>query len=173
MGAFKSIQTFFVSPALIPVIARDITATFRDEGYEVHSDELISGGNDISITKGGIFKAVLGMKSALKINIVPNNGAIRIEAGVGIFGQQAIPTVISMLFFWPVLITQISGMISQAQLDNKVMAIAAETIERETSRQTVPAETATSVKFCTNCGSKMDKDALFCSACGTKLESFS
>lgn len=173
MGAFKSIKTFFASPSLIPVIARDITATFRDEGYEVHSDELISGGSDISITKGGVFKAVLGMKSALKINIAPDNGAIRIEAGVGIFGQQAIPTVISMLFFWPVLITQISGLISQAKLDNKVVAIAAETIERETRKQAVSAVPSASVRFCTHCGNKMDGEAAFCSVCGTKTESFS
>lgn len=51
------------------------------------------------------------MKTALKVNIIPNGNYIQITAGVGIFGQQAIPTVISMLFFWPVLITQISGMV--------------------------------------------------------------
>lgn len=173
MGAFKSIQTFFVSPALIPMIARDLTTAFREEEYEVHSEELISGGYDISITKGGVFKAILGMKSALKITIAPDKGAVRIEAGVGIFGQQAIPTVISMLFFWPVLITQISGMISQAKLDDKVMAIAAATIERETQRQTVSAGDSTWIKFCTNCGNKMDREAVFCSACGTKSDSFS
>lgn len=169
MGAFKSVKTFFVLPSLIPVIARDMITTFTNEEYEVQSDELISGGYDISITKGGVFKAVLGMKSALKVNISPDNGAVRIQAEVGIFGQQAIPTIISMFVFWPVLITQISGMISQAKLDDKVMSIAAETIERETRRQTIPASSPTSPKFCSHCGTKMDTEAMFCSACGTKL----
>lgn len=168
MGAFKSVKTFFVPPSLIPVIGRDMITTFTNEAYEVQSEELISGGYDISITKGGVFKAVLGMKSALKVNISPDNGAVKIQAEVGIFGQQAIPTVISMFVFWPVLITQISGMISQAKLDDKVMSVAAETIERETRRQTIPVAT-TSTKFCSQCGKKMDAEAIFCSVCGTKL----
>ncbi len=169
MGAFKSNKTFFASPALIPVIARDITVTFANDGYEVHSDELVSGGYDISVTKGGIFKAILGMKTALKIHIYPVNDAIQIEAGVGIFGQQAIPLAISMLIFWPVLITQISGMIRQAKLDNKVMDIAAETIARETFRQSVPPPPPAKGRFCTKCGKENTPDSAFCCACGNKL----
>lgn len=154
---------------MIPVIARDITVTFANDGYEVHSDELISGGYDISITKGGMFKAVLGLKTALKIHIYPSNDAIRIEAGIGIFGQQAIPLAIGMLVFWPVLITQVSGLITQAKLDNKVMDIAAETIARETSRQSVPPSPPGKGKFCTKCGKENAPDASFCCACGNKL----
>lgn len=169
MGTFKSNKTFFASPALIPVIARDITVTFANDGYEVHSDELVSGGYDISVTKGGIFKAILGMKTALKIHLYPANDAIQIQAGVGIFGQQAIPLAISMLIFWPVLITQISGMITQAKLDNKVMDIAAETIARETSRQSVPPPLPEKGRFCTKCGKENAPDASFCCACGNKL----
>lgn len=169
MGAFKSNKTFFASPALIPVIARDIRVTFANDGYEVHSDELVSGGYDISVTKGGIFKAILGMKTALKIHIYPANDAIQIQAGVGIFGQQAIPLAISMLVFWPVLITQISGMVKQAKLDNKVMDIAADTIARETSRQNVPPPPPGKGKFCTRCGKENAPDSAFCCACGNKL----
>lgn len=154
---------------MIPVIARDITVTFANDGYEVHSDELVSGGYDISITKGGMFKAVLGLKTALKIHIYPSNDAIRIEAGIGIFGQQAIPLAIGMLVFWPVLITQVSGLITQAKLDNKVMDIAAETIARETSRQSVPPSPPGKGKFCTKCGKENAPDASFCCACGNKL----
>jgi hypothetical protein len=52
--------------------------------------------------------------------------SIAFEAGVGIFGQQAIPTIISMFFFWPVLLTQIWGLIQQSNLDDK----AAEIVEK-------------------------------------------
>ena len=38
--------------------------------------DLISGGYDISITKGNMFKAVLGMKTALKVHIYPANEQI-------------------------------------------------------------------------------------------------
>ena len=113
MGTFKSTKTFFASPEIIPAIVKDITGTFTNEGYQVQAQDLISGGYDISITKGNMFKAVLGMKTALKVHIYPANEQIRVDAGVGIFGQQAVPTLISMFLFWPVLITQISGMIAQ------------------------------------------------------------
>ena len=65
MGTFKSTKTFFASPEIIPAIVKDITGTFTNEGYQVQAQDLISGGYDISITKGNMFKAVLGMKTKL------------------------------------------------------------------------------------------------------------
>ena len=169
MGTFKSSKTFFASPALIPMVAQEIATSFANENYEVQTEELISGGYDISITKGNLFKAVLGMKTALKVNIFPQGNNIRIEAGVGIFGQQAVPTVISLFFFWPVIITQISGLISQSKIDDKVLEIAADTIQRESSQiHAVPANSAPG-KFCTHCGKQLEGDAKFCSSCGNKL----
>ena len=85
MGTFKSTKTFFASPEIIPAIVKDITGTFTNEGYQVQAQDLISGGYDISITKGNMFKAVLGMKTALKVHIYPANEQIRVDAGVGIF----------------------------------------------------------------------------------------
>ena len=158
MGTFKSTKTFFASPEIIPAIVKDITGTFTNEGYQVQAQDLISGGYDISITKGNMFKAVLGMKTALKVHIYPANEQIRVDAGVGIFGQQAVPTLISMFLFWPVLITQISGM------------IAADTIAREAYRNTNNNTAAPAGgKFCTQCGKSMPAEALFCSGCGAKL----
>ena len=83
------------SPSLIPAIANRIQEEFQNESYEVSMDALSSGGYDISITKGGVFKAVLGMKTALKVTLFPQDSNIHFEAGVGIWGQQAIPTVIA------------------------------------------------------------------------------
>lgn len=59
------------SPSLIHAIASEIENKFRIDGYEVVMDALSSGGYDISITKGGFFKAVLGMKTALKVTLLP------------------------------------------------------------------------------------------------------
>ena len=113
---------------------------------------------------------ILGMKTALKVHIYPANEQIRVDAGVGIFGQQAVPTLISMFLFWPVLITQISGMIAQAKMDDKVMMIAADTIAREAYRNTNNNTAAPAGgKFCTQCGKSMPAEALFCSGCGAKL----
>ena len=55
MGTFKSTKTFFASPEIIPAIVKDITGTFTNEGYQVQAQDLISGGYDISITKGNMF----------------------------------------------------------------------------------------------------------------------
>lgn len=129
-------------------------------------DALSSGGYDISITKGGVFKAVLGMKTALKVSIAPQGNNIYFDAGVGIWGQQAIPTIISMLFFWPVLITQIWGMIEQAKLDDKVLDIANEVIH--TCNNTSFSSDGGG-KFCTFCGQENSESANFCSGCGRPL----
>ena len=171
MGPFNSTKTFYAPQSIIPVIVSDITSDFTNDGYQVQSQELISGGYDISITKGGMFKAVLGMKTALKVNITPFADTIKIDAGVGIFGQQAIPTIISVFIFWPVLIAQISGLIKQAKMDDRVMEIAAQTIAREaykTNREGTQT-TSGSYKFCVTCGKRVEADAAFCSGCGSKL----
>ena len=82
----------------IPQIAESIRREFEYEDYEVKIEDLLSGGTDISITKGGTFKAVMGMKTALKVTLIPQPNGVLFDAGVGIFGQQAIPTIISMFF---------------------------------------------------------------------------
>jgi hypothetical protein len=156
MATFNTKTTLYGSPSLIPDIANRIQAQFQCEGYEVTMDLLSSGGYDISITKGGVFKAVMGMKTALKVTLLPQGGNIYFEAGIGIWGQQAIPTVISMLFFWPVLITQIWGMVQQSKLDDKVLEIAKDVINA--SRYVSISATTSSAagdKFCTNCGTKI------------------
>jgi len=171
MGTFNTKQIIFGSSSLIPTIAMRIQEQFQSEGYEVGLDSLSSGGYDISITKGGAFKAVLGMKTALKVTLLPQGGNIHFEAGVGIWGQQAIPTVISMLFFWPVVITQIWGMVQQSNLDDKALAIAKDTVymSNATAAASAPSPAPGGNKFCTNCGTKNDTTAKFCCGCGKML----
>ena len=138
MGTFATKKILPGNPSLIPAIAEQIRTEFMAEQFEVQIDNLLSGGVDISISKGNLFKAVLGLKSALKVSLIPKDNAIAFEAGIGIFGQQAIPTIISMLFFWPVLITQIWGMVQQSKLDDKALEIA-EVMIRNQSSSTISA----------------------------------
>ena len=170
MATFNTKTTLYGSPSLIPDIANRIQAQFQCEGYEVSMDLLSSGGYDISITKGGVFKAVMGMKTALKVTLLPQGGNIYFEAGIGIWGQQAIPTVISMLFFWPVLITQIWGMVQQSKLDDKALEIAKDVINASRYvSSTATTSNAGGSKFCTNCGTKNSESANFCCGCGKPL----
>ena len=165
MGTFRSTKIFHAPVSLIPGIADEIKNVFSDEGYEVKVNALMGGRYDISITKGGVFKAVLGMRSALKVDILPQDGAVHITAGVGIFGQQIIPTLIMWYVAWPVLIAQIWGMVRQAKLDDRAIAIAEGYIARKS--QNSGADTAGT--FCTSCGKPQAADARFCKHCGAKL----
>ena len=167
MATFNTKKILHGSTSMIPSIANRIQEEFKKDGYEVLMDALSSGGYDISITKGGVFKAVLGMKTALKVTLLPQGSNINFEAGVGIWGQQAIPTVISMLFFWPVLITQIWGMVEQSKLDDKALEIAESVICN--SAGTASGANADDSRFCTNCGAKNSATAKFCCECGRQL----
>ena len=124
MGAFTTKKTLYGNASQIPVVAEQIRQAFAADGYEVRIDNTAKG-QEIYITKGGFIKAALGLRSALKITMKPSrNGNIDFEAGVSIFKQQFVPTVITMCFFSPVVIAQIWGMIKQSKLDEKAVAIA-------------------------------------------------
>lgn len=163
MATYSTQKLLDASASQIPQIAEAIRKDFADDGFEVYVDTLMSGGRDISITKGNLFKAVLGMRSALKISLTPRQSGVFFDANVGIYGQQAIPTIISMLFFWPVLITQIWGLVQQASLDDRALDVAEKSININ------PTSDIVSPKFCTNCGTKVQENEKFCHECGNKL----
>lgn len=170
MGTFNTKQILYGSVALIPTIANNIEDEFRKDGYEVSKMALSSGGYDISITKGGLLKAVLGMKTALKVTLTPQDNNILFDAGVGIWGQQAIPTVISMLFFWPVLLTQIWGLVEQSQLDDKALKIAQDVLSAGAKSSGAGDNVIlANVKYCTGCGTENAFTAKFCSGCGKQF----
>jgi hypothetical protein len=163
MPTYSTQKLLDASASQIPQIAEAIRKDFADDGFEVYVDTLMSGGRDISITKGNLFKAVLGMRSALKISLTPRQSGVFFDANVGIYGQQAIPTIISMLFFWPVLITQIWGLVQQSSLDDRALEVAEKTIS-------ITKTTNESTKYCTNCGTKIDVSSKYCPSCGVKLQ---
>lgn len=168
MSTFSTKQILFGSASLISTIASHIREDFQNDGFEVVMDEVSGGGYDISITKGGLFKAVLGMKTALNVSLLPQGNDINFEAGVGIWGQQAIPTAISMLVFWPVLITQIWGMVEQSKLDDRALEIAKDVIYASNNAGSA-SSASTGGQFCTNCGTRNPESANFCSGCGKAL----
>lgn len=124
MGAFKSKKIVYGDPSRIPYIAEEIRKSFMSEGFEVRIVDP-NRGNEIYITKGGLFKAALGLRSALKVVMKPNReGNIDFEAGISIVKQQFIPTLLTVCVFSPVVIAQIWGMIKQSKLDEKAIEIA-------------------------------------------------
>jgi ribosomal protein L40E len=172
MGTFNTRKLLQASPSLIPLMVQRITEQFEADGYEVESEQLSSGGCDVSLRKGGFFKSVLGMKTALKVSLQPQGGNIMFEAGVGIFGQQIIPLAITYFIYWPVAITQIWGLVKQSKLDDKVLQVVQDVIIEANAENNFENTTtqSTNKKFCTQCGAANSSNAKFCSACGAKLE---
>lgn len=178
---FNTKTTLNGNPELIPQIARRIQSTFQAEGYEVTMNDLFNGGMSISMTKGGCFKAILGMKTALNVTLLPQANLISFEAKVGIFGQQVVPTIIMLFVSWPVIITQIWGLVKQSSLDDKVLMVANQVILEHQNgtacpppppfgtKATVRPQEDVGTRFCTSCGAKVSPDAKFCSSCGHKL----
>ena len=170
MGRYNTKRRLKADVSQIDAIAEAIREEFENDGFDVMVDDLLSCGKDISITKGGMFKAVLGMRSALKVTLTPQSDGVLFDANVGIFGQQVIPSVITLFFFWPVLITQIWGLVKQSKIDDRALAIA-----QAAARESAPAAPTAStlldldVKFCTHCGHKMSRTAKFCPECGEKM----
>ncbi len=167
MATFSKKQLLMASPSQIPQIEEAIRNEFEYDGFEIKIDSLMSGGSDISLTKGNIFKAVLGLRSALKIKLVPQSNGILFDASVGIFGQQVIPAVVAYFVFWPVLLTQIWGIVQQSKLDDRALAAAQRAIQ---GNNTTASQSAHATCFCPACGCRVDSNAKFCPYCGSKIQ---
>ena len=140
MGTFNSTKTVpYVVEDLAPV-AQEVMRHFESQDYEVTDTHIPTGGVQVSIRRGGTFKAIIGMKTALNIKIEPQANGTKVEAGVGIFGQQAIPTAITLLVFWPVIIAQVWNMAQEAKLDEEALRVAEESLKAHSSK--APSGTA-------------------------------
>lgn len=124
MGIFKTSKLLYGNPDLIETIAAAIESKFRTDGYDVCVENTYDNGKDISISKGGLFKRVLGMRTALKVSLSPCDGNIWFKTDVGIFGNQVLPTVLVVSGMWLILLPQIWGLVHQASLDDKALEIA-------------------------------------------------
>lgn len=165
MSTFNTTKTINVSPRAIPAMHRHIVSSFTSGGYDVDECLFVNGGSDISISKGNMFMGILGMRTALKISLQPQDESVRFEAKVGIFGQQAIPSTITALFFWPVLFTQIWGIVEQAHLDDKALALAESAAEEFARNESKPIKS-----FCHQCKKELAEGALYCGRCGASVK---
>lgn len=177
MSMFKSEKLVPITvPDLAPV-AQELAEHFKQRNYEVECLPLPTAGWQVGITRGGMFKAAVGLKSALKIQIEPSPGGTIVRAGAGIFSKQAIPTAISMLVAWPVLLTQVWGLIREAGLDGEAVKVVEVSLTRHhrasaaqpsatAAEAAMAAEGAAAARFCSTCGEAVGDSARFCPACG-------
>jgi len=61
-------------------VAQDVMRHFESQDYEVTETHIPTGGVQVSIRRGGIFKAIIGLRSALNIRIEPQANGTRVEA---------------------------------------------------------------------------------------------
>jgi hypothetical protein len=162
MGIFKSQKQIPIGYRSLHNVANDLMLHFRAKDFEVAGEETLSGGWEISIYKGGTLKALLGLKTALKINIEPANNGTLVKAGVGIFGQQVVPSIFTLLLK-PLAVTQVWGIIKQARLDNEAIQV----VERSLSARASAVRNAGDAQYCTSCGTEARPTAKFCDGCGS------
>ena len=168
MGTFNTRKIINADPSLIPAMANKITGYFKSQGYEVDAQVSDLGTYDISLTKGGMFKAILGLKTALKVNLKPEADRVSFDAGIGIFGQQLVPALIMYFVAWPVLLTQLWGIVQQSNLDDTALFLAESVIPSEPVKPIVANPTEMS-SFCPHCGQEHNAGIRFCPYCGIKL----
>ena len=189
MGAFETKTIIRANSNLIPKMAETICKVFEFDGFTTQAAPMSGGGYDISVVKGGKFKAILGMQSALKIQLVQRDqDYISFSAGVGIFGKEMIPSAIALFVAWPILIPQIWGLIQQSGLDDRALKVCYAVVDGLDDRQIIEQRLApgpsvkrfsgsnvrpkqfvssTAMKhFCPHCGKEIDADAMFCPRCG-------
>lgn len=130
MGLFKTSQIYHDVLPYVDRAANDLLNSFKKEGYNVRGQKLANDEWDISINKGNWIEVAVGLSSALKIKLTPTSLHIHAEAGVGVLGQQVIPTLLAYTIFWPIVLAQVWGLIKQSALDEKALTILHESFER-------------------------------------------
>ena len=145
------------------LIAKDFKQHFEGQGYTVSTEKTVSGAM-FSITKGGMFTTVVGLKTALNIDLEKVEEGIKVSMRVGAFGAQILPTALTLFVAWPVLVPQIMGLVKQNKLDGEAYNVIEAAIRRYENDSV-----AVGTQFCTSCGTSVPEGSVFCPNCGKRV----
>lgn len=184
MNPFKSEKLIPISVPDLGPVAQEVKAHFEQRGYQVECQQASPGAWEIGITRGGMFKAAMGLKSAMKVRLEAVDAGTMVRARVGIFGKQVLPTMITMLVLWQMIFVQAWELIREAALDDEAVRVVEVSLTRhqraagasgaagdevaadaEAPDAEAPAQAAAAAP-CTGCGSDVDEPARFCPHCG-------
>ena len=161
--ALKSTQKSFKTKLQnVEQVVEDFRNHFESKDYKVESNPTTDGAF-ISLTNKNIFKTISGLQTGLNITLSVYDDSITAKMDVGIFGKQAVPGLIAMLVFWPILVTQIVGLIKQNKLDTEAYDVLEKSIKEHEPK------TAAFEEYCPYCGEGIEKGAKFCPHCGENL----
>jgi hypothetical protein len=123
MGLLSTTRSFPrpEKPVDLSLVAQDVMAHFREQGYRVAGEERLSGGWHVSLAKGNVFASLAGLSTALKVDITREADTITAKTSIGIFGQQALPAAVSMLVYQPLVLAQVWGVVQQYRLDDEAL----------------------------------------------------
>jgi hypothetical protein len=170
MGVFKSERRIWTDVTDLEPVAVRLADHFRAKGYEVVYQQTAAAAWDVDITRAGVFRTISGLRTALKVRIEPDvaangTGAVVARAGVGILGQQALPTVVSMLVFWPIAVAQIWGAVQSSKVDDEALRVIEEALAAPVSAVPAPRDAQA---FCAGCGAPRS-GGKFCTGCGAPV----
>lgn len=178
MGAYTSIKTLMASPTQIPSIAEMIENDFRQDGFEVTSQTSVTGELTLVMNKKGFLRSFFGLDQRLYVKMNASGDKTYFEARSNILVKAIVYLVILTIaelllpflapLFFAMEVTYIVGLVKQAKLDNRALAIS-EKFETFSPVTVVAAETATQTVFCTTCGKSVPAGNKFCPECGAEL----
>ncbi len=170
---FKTQKRFWTVVEDLSPVADAVQSHFSAKGFQVASVRTATGAWDIDVTKSGTFRTVSGLNTSLKIRIESLDDSVMARAGIGILGAQVLPTAIALLVFWPVVVTQVWGVVRAAKLDDEALMVI-ETALSTGSSGAVPGAYGTpaapTATFCPSCGAARAGTAKFCVSCGGAME---
>lgn len=164
MGLTNSSRFFATKLSDLSGIEKDFTKHFEGMGYTVATEKTITG-IVFSITKGGMFQTVVGLKTALNIDVKQMDGGLQVSMQVGAFGNQLLPTAITFLVAWPVVVPQIIGLVQQNKLDTEAYSVIEQAIRKYESNSA-----SLEGQFCTFCGAPLEEGSVFCPTCGERVD---
>ena len=178
MGLLSSTRFFPVQDVDLERLAQDVMAHFRADGYRVAGERTLAGAWHISLSKGNIFKMIAGMSTALKLDLERSPGGVTAKTSVGLFGQQAVPTALSLVVYPPLVLAQVWGLVQQHKLDEAALMCVEQRLYASTAKSaTSGARTATvqatihevTLRFCPKCGRRLESELRFCTTCGAPV----
>ncbi len=164
MGLTNSSRFFDTELKDLTGIEKDFMSHFEGMGYTVSAEKTLTGVM-LSMTKGGMFKTVVGLKTALNIDIKLVDGGLNVSMQVGAFGSQIIPTALTLLVAWPVIVPQIFGLVQQNKLDTEAYDVIEKAIRKYEN-----TSAAVKGQFCVSCGAPLEAGSVFCPNCGQRVD---
>ncbi|GIJ48340.1 hypothetical protein Val02_52260 [Virgisporangium aliadipatigenens] len=174
MGLFKSERRIWTDgPVDMDAVVQELTHHFTSKGFQVVVQRSGGGAWDVDATRSGVFRSVAGMQTALKIRLEEERGAVIARAGVGVLGQLALPALVATFVFWPVIATQVWGLVQSARMDNQAIEVVERAVERHSGRVPAPVglpagATGPDGQTCGACGCPAGGGS-YCTGCGARL----